>query len=746
MQDNFLTEAERLYKIGFPIHWLYPNSKRPIEKGWTKGERTPWEVLKKKYEPGMNVGVRLGLELTPGMFLGVIDCDVKSEDPKHVHEMANTLWELFPELRAYFTPKVITGRGNNSCHFYVRTDQPIVPKRLEQSSEKVTLKMRVKGKLQDCIRPAWEISLMGQGQQVVLPPSVHPDTGKTYFWGHPARNVPDIFHLKDHAALIVQNVQSVQTHPFTRVDVDLVGSDLSDHIVDLILTGKGSKNGDRSSDAYLVGMAMVQAGMSDNEILSVLTEPGTYLGDAAIERRGVQGASNWVWEYVLEPAKEKVSASRVFAGEVKIEPPLSETEAKKQVLEVVGDEPPDWRLLLNRTKEGALKDTLKNVVLILSNDVGPKLFTRNAFAIRDAYGMDAPWLYGKKGKSLTDDDAILIRLWFAQKWGIEPSLNHVFEAMTAISIQNQFHPVRDYLGALEWDHTTRLDSALFKFFEAHGEKEYLAQVFRKFMVGAVARIMNPGVKFDWMLILEGAQGVGKSSFPKILAGEQWFVDWLPNLADKDAALGLQGIWFYEMGELSNLRRSEIEAVKGFVTRQIDKVRPPYGRKVMEIPRQCVFMGTTNKDEYLKDETGNRRFKPVVVGQLNFKELEKERDQLFAEAMFIYQNEFEKTLELEGLAIKFEAKIHAEKTVRDVSDSMVVFLERGNLPTGGLAISDLFSPGNILQKWKEDNLNMQYAAKALKAFGYEKYEVHGRSRWRKLETPPPFTPPLVEGKC
>ena len=144
-----------------------------------------------------------------------------------------------------------------------------------------------------------------------------------------------------------------------------------------------------------------------------------------------------------------------------------------------------------------------------------------------------------------------------------------------------------------WDETPRIDTWLKRNFEAQGDDEYLAQVFRKWLCAMVIRAYEPGAKFDWMPIFEGEQGVGKSSFGRMLCGDKYFLDWLPDLMNKDSALALQGIWAVEMGELASFRKNEIEAVKAFLTRTVDKVRPPYGERWLESKRRCVFFGTTN---------------------------------------------------------------------------------------------------------------------------------------------------------
>ena len=204
------------------------------------------------------------------------------------------------------------------------------------------------------------------------------------------------------------------------------------------------------------------------------------------------------------------------------------------------------------------------------------------------------------------------------------------EAVDKRARELSFHPVREWLDGLAWDRTPRLDGWLMKYLGAAGDEEYLAAIGRMFLISMAARIYRPGCKVDYMLVLEGEQGVAKSQACAILA-DRWFSDALPDIHHKDSSQHLRGKWLIEISELSAFSRAESEALKAFITRDTERYRPPYGHLDATEPRQCVFIGTTNKPTYLKDETGGRRFWPAPVGWIDLRGLRRDRARLFAEA-------------------------------------------------------------------------------------------------------------------
>ena len=245
-----------------------------------------------------------------------------------------------------------------------------------------------------------------------------------------------------------------------------------------------------------------------------------------------------------------------------------------------------------------------------------------------------PWEKNGHGQTLDDDVILEIRLYLSVKYGLDLAKETVHDAVRLVACANRFHPVRDYLHSLKWDGTGRIETWLVKYFGAE-DTPYVQGVSRTWLLGAVSRILTPGCKFDFMLILEGIQGLEKSTAFNILAvRDEWFTDNLQgDLHNKDAVQNLQGAWIIEMPELDGMNRSEVGTLKAFLSRKIDKIRVPYDKLPKEFPRQCVLVGTSNESAYLRDHTGGRRFWPVSAAAIDTAGLKEVRDQLWAEAVF-----------------------------------------------------------------------------------------------------------------
>jgi predicted P-loop ATPase len=243
----------------------------------------------------------------------------------------------------------------------------------------------------------------------------------------------------------------------------------------------------------------------------------------------------------------------------------------------------------------------------------------------------------------------------------------VYQAVDLHSRDFSFHRLRDWLNNLKWDGKPRLDTWLIYYLGA-GDTPYHRAIGRMFLIAMVARIFEPGCKADYVLILEGPQGELKSAVCQILGGD-YFSDSMPDIHSKDASQHVRGKWLIELPELSALSRGDVEAWKAFITRTVEQYREPYGRKEDVEPRQCAFMGTTNKEKYLQDETGNRRFWPAHIGErLDLDSLKQDRPQLFAESVERYRaherwwpdREFERTHILTEQEDRFEVDAWEQK--------------------------------------------------------------------------------------
>lgn len=288
---------------------------------------------------------------------------------------------------------------------------------------------------------------------------------------------------------------------------------------------------------------------------------------------------------------------------------------------------------------GSPAKTTDNVLIILEND--PLLKGKLAFdgfANRGLVLGVLPWNNHSERRQWTDVDDAGLRHYLEHTYGITGK-ERIYDAAALCAHKHTINDVKDYLTGLEWDGIKRLDTLLIDYLGAR-DTVYTRAVIRKSLTAAVARAMNPGCKYDYMPIFAGPQGIGKSTFLSLL-GKRWYSDSLTTFEGKEASEMIQGVWINELGELNGLSKSETNAVKQFLSRREDIYREPYGRRTGCYPRRCVFFGTTNDSEFLKDKTGNRRFWPVDVGvqpatKSVFNELEDEVPQIWAEAFLCWQ--------------------------------------------------------------------------------------------------------------
>lgn len=308
-----------------------------------------------------------------------------------------------------------------------------------------------------------------------------------------------------------------------------------------------------------------------------------------------------------------------------------------------GDELPedmdtDWLAKLETQRNGEYKSTIDNFYTIMMNDPNLKgIGGRNIFTDKNEVHHELPW--ERIGATWTDIDDAGLRHYIEKVYKVE-GRQKITDALVLVFEENSYHPVKDYLGSLTWDRTPRLESVFIDYLGST-DSRYTRTLTRKTMVAAVKRIYEPGCKFDYMLTLVGKQGIGKSYIISKL-GNGWSSDTLVDIHGKEAYEALDGVWLMEMGELAALKKSEREAVKNYISKQEDTYRKAYARNISVNKRQCIFIGTTNDEEFLSDSTGGRRFWILDTDENKrtktvWDDMDQDTvDQIWAEAMHYYK--------------------------------------------------------------------------------------------------------------
>ena len=381
---------------------------------------------------------------------------------------------------------------------------------------------------------------------------------------------------------------------------DALLSSVDEFTRDLILTGddlnrpRGDKNArykSRSEAVFRVSCDLVRAGCVDELISATLLNPSYGISASILEKRRPE-------DYV---ARQIMSAR-----------------------EKCGDTWPD-----GINSKGKPARTYANTLIAIQRlELST---TYDSFHKRKYVGGLALQAY--QGE-FSDNTAVHLRRIILREFGFDAGKDHVHEALHALCLEHQFHPVMTYLDNLNWDGIERLPTFLIRYMGA--EDTPLNRAIGKILlVAAVRRIRQPGTKFDFIVVLEGPQGSGKSSVISILAGRENFSDQNILALDPKAQMeAIEGVWIYELSELEGLSKAETGKIKAFASRSEDRNRPAYARLRESHPRETIFVGTTNDDHYLTDQTGNRRFWPVRTGKIDLEMLARDRDLLWAEAAAI----------------------------------------------------------------------------------------------------------------
>jgi predicted P-loop ATPase len=399
----------------------------------------------------------------------------------------------------------------------------------------------------------------------------------------------------------------------------------------------------------------------------------------------------------------------------------------------------DWRDQLicskgRRDEPGGPKPLLANAITALR--AAPEwegVLAFDEFSLRTVALKPAPWDGAATGLDWTDHEDRLVANWL-QHASIYVSVEVAGQSVQTVAKDRPFHPVREYLDSLMWDGTTRIDTWLTRYLGAEAT-EYTAAVGARWLISAVARIYMPGEKVDCCLILEGPQGIKKSMALRTMA-HAWFTDEIAELGSKDSAMQTCGVWIIEIAELDSMRKAEVSKIKSFMSRSTDRYRPPYCKRLIESPRQCVFAGSVNHSNYLRDETGGRRFWPVTCTQIRIDELSRERDQLWAEARDRYRSGapwWLDTVELNRVAQQQQADRYegdawdelVTKWVQSPSqrlDGAGQRLQPFTSDCESVTMADVLKHciGKLQDGWSQSDMNR--VGRCLRALGFERYKA------------------------
>lgn len=573
-------------KKGFAVFPLKYRDKVPLTRNGCKDATTDAAQIKawwQKY-PNANIGLATG-SVSQNVF--VIDLDIDEDrgiDGYHSLEDWQREHGDFPE-----TWTAITGRGG--YHLYYRGN----------------------GRIKNRAGIIDGVDIRGNGGYVVAPPSIHKN-GNRYEWEYS----PDEFEI----AKADNNVEYFLNH-----DDQKQGTAFT--MPNIVAAGQ------RNQMLFRFACMMQAKGASDQSVF------------AATMAESESSCSPPLTEQEVKVIVS--SATRYDKGKpIHIDSEGVATRENKD--DVIGN--PEWVLNFldcNHDKDGNIKSVkqfVHNFEIVMDKDdrfAGKIRF--NEFAQQLYLCGNVPWEKEDNCRAWSShDDSALFSLIQAD-YGLK-SRQDFADALKNVSMRNKFHPVRELLDSLTWDGKEHIRSLLPEYLGAE-DSDYTYQVMRLWMLGAVSRVYKPGNKFDYTIILQGSQGIGKSTFLKLMAlDDSWFNDSLDSLDSDKAVQSLTGSWIIELAELKSLARTAggVESVKRFLTATQDKYRIPYERRADTFYRQCVFAGTTNKDDFLQDETGNRRFLIVQTGvkkpskSLFVPEIMDTIKLAWAEAVHIWKNE------------------------------------------------------------------------------------------------------------
>ena len=554
MAENIMMEkALEIASYGLAVFPLNPKEKYPIYNGGFKLATTDPKQIGKwwRRNPTANIGIATG-QISGGVF--AIDLDVDDNKGINGYETLRD-WERdhgeLPE-----TASTITGRGG--YHLLYKTDRPV--------------------KTRANIMPG--VDVRGDGGYIVAPGSIHPN-GNYYEWEQPIDEY-GITEMDDVVYEFLASGKTEQAESFT--------------VPDKIAPGE------RNQTLYKMACSLQAKSFSDDAIKAMVETENQNRCDPPLDQEE------------LDKILSSALAHKKGLSTVDVALPNGSTSSPPAIeLQTVKTNKKDQ----NGDPIMKVKQSIDNIALVMRSDpvIGGKI-RYDIVGQRPKYFGQLPWRAEDDtlGEWSDFDDSNL-KAYLETKYDLKGKENYN-DAFNKTLMDNMFNPITDYLDALpKWDGKKRIDTLLHDLLGAE-KSEYTAAVMHMFLMGALSRAYNPGCKFDYLLVLVGKQGSHKSYFLRKLAmADMWFDDNLNTIEGKEAAERLRGKWILELAELLAIKKQkDVEAIKAFITTQIDSYRAPYERHSQDRPRYCVFAATTNDESFLTDRTGNRRFLPVKINR------------------------------------------------------------------------------------------------------------------------------------
>lgn len=654
-----------LLRAGVSLIPVRGRSKRPIEENWSTLPTYSTTEFFQQWDESLNYGIRPGAPsaLKNGDYLVTVDLDIS--DPDTEEEAYAALKRLIPSIGCFVEVKSGSKLGL-SRHLIGTTDKPLKPKKIWRSEKKITL---ADGRKRD----AAQIEVFSTGKQHVGPGSIHPD-GYEYeiadeeqffdvFEDIAAGNPSNAFidsEVFEEAGAQAGNKPEKKKDRLADLEEAIATApvDMDDDEIIAVLDALDEERADDYQQWLEVGFALHKQFPDDPDFAFELFDwfskkSDKYDADAVADK----------WDTIKD---DKGGRSITFRTLIKEANKNRKGKTAREIEKDADDGEDDddkpqkdrkWASRLDMTAEGKIKATAPNMASILHNDdrisglVGFNQFNNKIARISDMPKIvpamiEFPLKDQINGDQWTDIHDHNLRMWFetprSQKgYGLAVTDRNLVAAVAMEAQRNAFHPVKDWIEKVEWDGKPRMAS-LWSDYLGTPDDEYHRETARLFLTGAVARIYEPGMKFDFVPIMQGKQGKRKTTFVSALAGNpEWFGALDPNFKDtKKMVESMFGKWILEMPELAGFHRADVQSIKHFISSEKDNVRLSYDRRAADYKRQCVFIGTTNDSKYLLDETGNRRYWPLetdVEGEIDVEHLRKNVRQIWAEALVAYRD-------------------------------------------------------------------------------------------------------------